>query len=170
MRLNPLTFVIQLLSFITSSVPATLLCCAITGVELWQRRRFSPWAAWALIALLGYIVSNLVARSLIGRLPPQGGYIGNLLPELWTGFQIYAYPSGHAGTALIAYWSVAALLWPNPRWRRWGIAIALFVSLGSGLGRIYLGVHWPSDVLGGYLLSAAWLAVGLIVRQRYNKT
>jgi undecaprenyl-diphosphatase len=171
LRNEPLSFFIQLLSFITSAIPAALLCSGLCAAEFWRVRKLNLAATWPLIALLGYTLFNLIARSLIGRLPPQGGYtIGNLLPELWTGFQIYAYPSGHAGSALIAYWSLAAVLWPYLRLRRRGILIALLVSLGSGLGRVYLGVHWPTDVLGGYLLSGAWLAVGMLVRQRYNQT
>ncbi len=167
-RNNPLTWVIQLLSFASSSIPATLLCCTISFAEFWRVRRLRSEAGWALWAFLGHTLCNVAARSFIGRLPPEGGYIGNLLPELWTGFQIYAYPSGHAGSAVVAYGSLAACLWPYMRLRRGGLILALLVGLGAGLGRVYLGVHWPSDVLGGYLLGGAWLAVGLLVRQRYN--
>lgn len=167
-RFAPLVVTAQLLSFISSFVPSVMICSAITFAELWRARRLRLGTSWALAALAGHTLCNIAVRVAIGRLPPPGGYIGNLLPELWAGFQVYAYPSGHAGAAVMAYWPLAAVLWSNARLRRPAVVAAALISLGSGLGRIYLGVHWPTDVLGGYLLAGAWLAVGLGIRQRYN--
>ncbi|GAA3368689.1 hypothetical protein GCM10017744_085730 [Streptomyces antimycoticus] len=69
-----------------------------------------------------------------------------------------AFPSGHALTAIVAF---GLLLWlmtlhgAPARWLRLMIAVAAVSVLGVGFTRLYLGVHWPSDVLGGWLLGAA---------------
>lgn len=72
-----------------------------------------------------------------------------------------SFPSGHSMTAFIAYASVAYLggrLEPTRtlRWTTWILAGALILAVGAS--RIYLGVHYPSDVLGGYVAGLAWLA------------
>ncbi|MER8182328.1 phosphatase PAP2 family protein [Kitasatospora sp. NPDC094015] len=77
----------------------------------------------------------------------------------------YAYPSGHAFTAAVA----AGLLgWAVTRSVRRRLAAPLLALLAAtamaiGLTRIYLGVHWPLDVLAGWLLAAGWLALTLPV-------
>lgn len=66
-----------------------------------------------------------------------------------------SFPSGHTTTAaLVASVVCVALRRARPRVRRIGSAAVLTWAVGVGLTRVYLGVHWPSDVLGGWLLAA----------------
>ncbi|MFB9325686.1 phosphatase PAP2 family protein [Paenibacillus aurantiacus] len=74
----------------------------------------------------------------------------------------YSFPSGHSMAAFTFYGLLTYLLWrhmPSKRWR--GVLIAFSVCMIGciGISRIYLGVHYPSDVLGGYWVSACWLAM-----------
>jgi undecaprenyl-diphosphatase len=72
-----------------------------------------------------------------------------------------SFPSGHAMSAMVVYGSVAYLvgrLEPGPHLRLTTWAVATVVILGIGTSRMYLGVHYPSDVVGGFLAGLAWLA------------
>ncbi len=74
----------------------------------------------------------------------------------------YSFPSGHALFSLCFYWVLANVLAGRVRSRFvhaviWTVAVVLIVAIG--LSRIYLGVHYPTDVLGGYLAAAGWLCV-----------
>lgn len=70
-----------------------------------------------------------------------------------------SFPSGHALHTTVFYGTLAFLWFRFSHGRRrWlGMPIAAIVVLLTGISRIYLGVHWPSDVLGGYLYGAFWL-------------
>ncbi|HMP44355.1 MAG TPA: phosphatase PAP2 family protein [Sphingopyxis sp.] len=70
-----------------------------------------------------------------------------------------SYPSGHATSAAVVYLLLAWLA--PPRWRplAWTLAGAMIVL--NGLSRIMLGVHWPSDIIGGTLLGAAFALLGV---------
>jgi undecaprenyl-diphosphatase len=80
-----------------------------------------------------------------------------------------AYPSGHAMTATIV---CGLLLWLLHRRRpgravwRTALTVALISVLGVGLTRVWLGVHWPSDVLGGWLLGATVVASAALIHRR----
>ena len=55
----------------------------------------------------------------------------------------------------------------GPRWLKWPLRTVLVSAiLAVGASRVYLGVHWPSDVLGGYLLGALWVWAVLWARKR----
>ena len=80
----------------------------------------------------------------------------------------YSFPSGHALGATALYGWLALSLWSRvtSRWGRAGLlALAILMPLGIGLSRVYLGVHYPSDVLGGWTAGLLWLgAASLAVR------
>jgi undecaprenyl-diphosphatase len=71
-----------------------------------------------------------------------------------------SFPSGHSFTALVLYGLLAYLVWQitTAGWARaLAVVFAVFATIGVGLSRIYLDVHWTTDVLGGWLAGAAWL-------------
>ncbi|MFE3501791.1 phosphatase PAP2 family protein [Kitasatospora sp. NPDC059160] len=73
----------------------------------------------------------------------------------------FSFPSGHSFTsALCAGLLALAVTRAHPAATRAAVAGALLFAAAVGLSRIYLGVHWPLDVLGGWLLAAGWLALG----------
>ncbi len=74
-----------------------------------------------------------------------------------------SFPSGHAANATITFLAIALFLAP----RRIAIAVALGLAFLIGLSRLVLGVHWPSDVVGGWAFGLAWtLALVRITQKR----
>lgn len=70
-----------------------------------------------------------------------------------------SFPSGHTTLSTATFLTLAMLIASLEERRRSKAlvyAIAVFVLIGVGLSRVYLGVHWPSDILGGWVLGAAW--------------
>lgn len=117
-----------------------------------------------LFAILGSSLFNLVLKSIFHRQRPD---IHRLIQE--TGF---SFPSGHSMGAFALYGIVTYLLWKHiPSWG--GRILLVFVScafiLAIGISRIYLGVHYPSDVLGGYLASGFWLSVSIRIYRGYER-
>jgi undecaprenyl-diphosphatase len=186
------TQIIWVLTFISSSIPSLLICAALSLVE-WRRLNARPQRpevpatfvfhpssfvlpAWPLVAYLGALGSNIVLRIAVGRTRPDVDYIAHLLPEVQADFQRFSFPSGHAGAVMVAFAALAIVLWRMPRLRhalhvRWlTLAGAVIIIAGVGFGRVYLGVHWPSDVLAGYLLGGAWLAFALSLCQWHTSS
>lgn len=82
----------------------------------------------------------------------------------------YSFPSGHAMNAFTVYGTLTFLLWRHIFNRAGRILLLLFsafVVFMIGISRIYLGVHYPSDVIGGYFASGFWLATSIWFFQWY---
>lgn len=83
----------------------------------------------------------------------------------------YSFPSGHSMAAFSLYGVIAYLLWRHMRNRKERLVLILFTVLmtgGIGWSRIYLGVHYPSDVIGGYAASGAWLMLSAAIFEAYR--
>ncbi|ETT50868.1 phosphatase PAP2 family protein [Paenibacillus sp. FSL H7-0350] len=83
----------------------------------------------------------------------------------------YSFPSGHSMAAFSLYGVIAYLLWRHMRNRSERFLLILFTVLmtgGIGWSRIYLGVHYPSDVIGGYAASGAWLMLSAACFEAYR--
>ncbi|MBS4173166.1 phosphatase PAP2 family protein [Bacillus sp. FJAT-49736] len=77
----------------------------------------------------------------------------------------YSFPSGHSMGSMILYGSLAFILYKvyNRLWAKIiGVIIGVFLVIIIGISRIYLGVHYPSDVVGGYLAGAFWILICMI--------
>ncbi|MDX3071545.1 phosphatase PAP2 family protein [Streptomyces sp. MI02-7b] len=135
--------------------PATMRALLAVCLLWLVWRRAGRQALWlGVCGILGWALQHAV-KAAVGRPRPHW-------PDPLATASYAAFPSGHAMTAAIG---CGALLWlfllRCPRagtpWRAAAWALAAVSVVGVGLTRIYLGVHWPSDVLGGWLLGAAVL-------------
>ncbi|MGX9885610.1 phosphatase PAP2 family protein [Streptomyces sp. NPDC002276] len=143
--------------------PLTLrLVCAATMV--WLVWRYSAWwtALWlAATCALGTLLQQAL-KALVGRPRP-------VWPDPVDSAHYAAFPSGHAMTATVV---CGLLLWllhrsgAGPAVWRTAMALAVSCVVGVGLTRVWLGVHWPSDVLGGWVLGALVVAVAVWVHER----
>jgi undecaprenyl-diphosphatase len=117
-------------------------------------RRRSEAAGYAGATLSGWALYGLL-KFLFQRARPR------VIPRLMRGGGWYAFPSGHASLAPLVF-GLGVLIWAAP-WRRelrlGLLAAAVAVSLLIAFSRVYLGLHWPSDALGGLLLGTGWAAL-----------
>jgi undecaprenyl-diphosphatase len=70
-----------------------------------------------------------------------------------------SFPSGHSMMAAVTYLTLAVMLARATRSRRlkaYYVGLAALLTVAVGVSRVYLGVHWPSDVLAGWMIGAAW--------------
>lgn len=118
-------------------------------------RRFRE-ATFAAVALGGAALLNVAAKHSFARVRPA--LWDSISPET-----TFSFPSGHAmGSATLAC-VLVALAW-GTRWRWPVVVLAGGFVLAVGLSRVYLGVHYPSDILAGWAAATAWaLAACLIV-------
>jgi undecaprenyl-diphosphatase len=142
-------------------IPLALLL--ILGLFLRKRKAEAWWYAAA--ALSGWALSGL-AKLAVHRPRPH------VIPRLMHGAGGFSYPSGHSMLAPIIFGLgiiVWAAPWPSPALRRAALVLAALFALAIGFSRVYVGVHYPSDVLGGLLLGTAWSALALLWWERVRE-
>lgn len=128
----------------------------IVAIALLYWRRWRSLTYW-LVTLLGSVAINRTAKILLHRVRPS--LWDSIVPEL-----DYGFPSGHAMSSMSFVTALVILTW-GTRWY-WPVLLSgsLFV-LAIGWTRLYLGVHFPSDVLAGWMVSLAWaIGVSLVIR------
>lgn len=159
-----LTSVMRALSFVGSApvigMAALLLILLFVFVIRWPRA-----AALLSASLLGDVALETVLKHFFRRARPES-FFGYPLPDS------YSFPSGHAMASVCFFVVLGGLVAhriPNRgvKVAFWAIGIAM--AAGIGLSRIYLGVHYPTDVLAGYAAATVWVGAILAVdgwRQR----
>lgn len=106
-------------------------------------------------ALGGSALLNLGAKQLFARERPT--LWESIAPE-----STFSFPSGHAMGSMTLACVLVLLAW-HTRWRWWlAVPMALFTAM-VGLSRVYLGVHYPSDILAGWAAAAAWTVVAYLL-------
>jgi membrane-associated phospholipid phosphatase len=80
-----------------------------------------------------------------------------------------SFPSGHATSSMIFYLTLALVLTAGTRWHRAAVVGAILLSVLIGTSRVMLGVHWPSDVIGGWAFGMLWVLVTLRLAGRFVK-
>ena len=124
----------------------------VAGAVLLVRRRWRA-AAFVVVATIGAWLVDNGLKELVGRERP-------LLDEPVASSAGASFPSGHAMTSAAAYGALLVLVWPRLPSARRPVAVtaAVAVVVAIGATRVALGVHWPTDVLGGWAFGVAWLA------------
>jgi membrane protein DedA with SNARE-associated domain len=119
-------------------------------------------AGFAALVLIGTACANGLLKLLFARARPEV-----LLEPLST----YSFPSGHSSAAFAFFLVLGALAGREqpPRWRLTWMLLACLPAGAVALSRVYLGVHWPTDVLAGALLASCFCALGLMLMQRQSK-
>ncbi len=141
----------------------TLLTLASAGFLVLQRS--SHLAAYLLAAVAsGTIVSTLLKFG-FDRPRPE------LVPH---GQVVYtsSFPSGHSMLSAVVFLTLGALLasgQSNLRMRAYLIGLAAFLTALIGMSRVYLGVHWPTDVLAGWTAGAAWALLCWALAERLRR-
>jgi membrane-associated phospholipid phosphatase len=141
--LNHFFVLVSRLGFLWGVLPLNVIVLLL----LLLRRRFRDGLFFG-IAVIGSAVLNIVAKNHFAR----------LRPDLWLSIAPetnYSFPSGHAMGSATLGMAVILLCWPT-RWR-WPIVIASVIAVFLvGISRVYLGVHYPSDILAGWTAAIAW--------------
>ena len=172
-------------AFATSRYPFEFDRSIIVGLRQWHGPSWLPKVAADITALGGGIVLTLVTVIVLGFLIMQrlwltalatalaivsGGFAVDLIkgqvlrarPDLvphLVHVSGYSFPSGHATSSAVVYLTLAALagqITPDRAARRYLLVVAVLLVGAIGCSRVYLGVHWPSDVLSGWCFGTLW--------------
>lgn len=143
----------------TRAGSALILVPAIVAVAAWLYRLGDRRRTWFwLLAVGGAALLNFLAKHSFMRVRPALWV--SMLPEA-----TYSFPSGHAMASMAFAAAAVCLLWHQTRRRLAALGCAGLFVLLVGMSRVYLGVHYPSDVMAGWLASLAWVT-GLALMMR----
>ncbi|MEO6526206.1 MAG: phosphatase PAP2 family protein [Gemmatimonadaceae bacterium] len=154
------------LDFVVLQVPLTgtnltiLPAIILLGWWMWNRAHRPLVAIHLLVVCVGSLSLNPTMKHLLGRDRPD------LFPHRGM-YNWSSYPSGHAILTIALYFTISLLLYRERRWR-WPFALAALVFLANAYSRLYLAVHWPTDVIGGLLIGVVWLVGTWHAFSRYS--
>ena len=140
--------------------PGTVGLSLLAAAFLIWRKRISSAATLLAITLGGRLLVE-VLKAAIARPRPDLDLQAVTVRSL-------SFPSGHAANSMIAFVTIALLCAPE-RHRRAATTAAIVASLIVGATRPLLGVHWPSDVLAGWIFGLLWVAGGVMAARKLGQ-
>ncbi|MGZ3676925.1 MAG: phosphatase PAP2 family protein [Ktedonobacterales bacterium] len=154
----------SVMRFITEMGSSGLAVVAVAAIGIFVARGWKRGVGWIVISLAGATVLSVALKYGFHRPRPVPFFAA--LPHS------YSFPSGHALFSFCFYGVLGGLIAARVKslWLRvvvWASAVALVLAIG--VSRIYLGVHYPSDVLAGYLAALVWVS-SLVLADRVRKT
>ncbi|HEY4553801.1 MAG TPA: phosphatase PAP2 family protein [Bacillaceae bacterium] len=152
----PLTRLMLILSFLGSTASISLLTASISFFLFFFRSRRLGLYMILTVAFGAGLLNRLLKLAFKRERPSMP-----LIEE-----HGYSFPSGHAMTAAIFFGAILFCIWKINNDRKIlssSIVICLLLTLGIGISRIYLGVHFPSDVLAGYTAGLAWVYFSILL-------
>ena len=135
----------------------TIATLAVAGFFLLQRKFSST--LYLLVAVGGGLLISSVTKEAFDRPRPDLVPYGSIVHTA-------SFPSGHSMLAAVVYLTLGVLVartLPQRRLKIYVLSLATFVAILVGLSRVYLGVHWPTDVLAGWLAGVAWACLCMLV-------
>ena len=126
------------------------LTLATIGFFALSRRPYM--ATFVLFAIVGGVIVSYALKFTYDRTRPS-----IIPPEMLPGDP--SFPSGHSAAAAVAYLTLGVLLartLPQRRLKVYVVGLAALLAIAVGVSRVYLGVHWPTDVLAGWTIGAGW--------------
>ena len=159
---QPLDFLMLVFPWFGTNISIMPVIFAI-AIWLWRIRGRVHLAMWLIVVQLGSWALNPSLKASFDRarpdLVPKRGWFG------WT-----SYPSGHAIASISVLFTLAIMLHKEKGWK-WPYLVIGLIALGSAYSRIYLAVHWPTDVIGGMIVGAVWLwACYMAFNARYRRS
>ena len=160
MRSGALTSAAKAMTYLGNWQPVTVLCIILLIIKPTRIRYGIPVSAGAIsVTVINTIIKNLVRRERpdqIYHLIKQGGY---------------SFPSGHSITSMFVFGMLIYLVRVNVQNRKAANVLTVIIAVPMvciGLSRIYLGVHYPSDVLAGWALGVAVMMVVIEIADRLH--
>lgn len=146
-------------------VPAVFLGAMVAGSGAGRQRLQT--AGLAVLVIASGLVLRLAIADVVARTRPA--------PTGWAaGASGYAFPSGHTTGATLAAGLLAWLILRErsrrPATRMFVCGLAVACAVAVGITRVWLGVHWPTDVMGGWAFGLAWASLGVLAMQRFSPT
>ncbi|MBT2657941.1 phosphatase PAP2 family protein [Bacillus sp. ISL-18] len=158
-----LTTIMKFFSFIGGTIPVILISL-FSIVFLYKVLKHRSELVLFIAVILGANVLFVTLKQLFHRARPDLHRLAQA--------SNYSFPSGHATMAFALYGVLTFLLWRHISTRLGRtllIILSGFIIAAIGISRIYLGVHYPSDIIAGYFMSAFWLTFAIGFYQRYKE-
>lgn len=143
--------------------PEVVIALSIVGgLALWHLRGWRYGLAVFLVTLSGRLLVTGQKYGIERFRPDDHAHLVNVSTP--------SFPSGHAAGSMIVYLTLAlALTRPGSAWKWPAISAALLLSFLVGLSRMMLGVHWPTDVIGGWAFGLLWVIIALPLAERLSR-
>lgn len=140
------------LTHLGDSITLAIIALVTVGVLIWKKESLA--AKWFLFAAAGSFIITAISKWAFGRDRPE-------IVEQFASASSASFPSGHTLRSAVVYALLAFIVTRTASQRAnmiiYGAAAAIIIA--NGLSRVYLGVHWPTDVIGAWLIAGFWLVL-----------